>query len=34
MRYVLAGGLVFAGVLLVGLAVHDTVSDAWKVLSQ
>ena len=34
MRYVLAGGLVAVGLTLIGLAVHDTVSQAWQALSQ
>lgn len=34
MRYLIAGTLALVGVVMVGLAVHDTVSDAWKVVSQ
>lgn len=33
MRYILAGALALGGVLLLGLAIHDHVADAWKVVS-
>ena len=33
MRYVIAGGAVLAGVILLGLAAHDTVIPAWQVLT-
>lgn len=34
MRYVLAGGVVLVGALLVGLAMHNTVGQAWQELSK
>lgn len=33
MRYVLAVTVAFVGAVLVGLAVHDNVLQAWTVLS-
>ena len=33
MRYALAGGLVFTGIVLVGLAAHDAVYIAWAILT-
>ena len=32
MRYVLAGAVALTGLVLVGLAYHDTVSEAWAML--
>lgn len=34
MRYVLAAVVAFVGALLVGLAVHNHVLEAWGVLSK
>lgn len=34
MRYLLAGGLVFVGATIIGLAYHNTLKEAWGVLSQ
>lgn len=34
MRYVIAATLAAIGVTLIGLAVHDTVTQAWQVVSQ
>lgn len=33
MRYVLAGSAVLIGAMLIGLAVHDKVLEAWRELS-
>ena len=33
MRYVLAAIVAFVGAVLLGLAVHNHVDEAWKVLS-
>lgn len=32
MRYILGGALIVVGAALIGLAVHDQVSNAWEVL--
>lgn len=34
MRYVLAGGAILVGAILVGLAVHNTVTQAWQEISR
>ena len=34
MRYVIAASLVAVGAALLGLAIHDTVAQAWQVVSQ
>ena len=34
MRYVLAAGVAFVGAVLVGLSIHNTVSQAWAVVSK
>lgn len=34
MRYVLAAVLAALGATLIGLSMHDTVSQAWQVISQ
>jgi len=33
MRYVLAASVAFVGAVLVGLAIHNHVEEAWQVLS-
>lgn len=34
MRMIVGGSLVFLGIIVIGLAYHDTLKDAWGVLSQ
>lgn len=34
MRYVLAGLVVFAGVMLFGLSYHNHLKEAWEALSK
>lgn len=34
MRYILAGAAVFVGVMVLGLAYHDHLKEAWGALSQ